>query len=70
MVPLAATDLSLHLAAHPTHIYPFVQVFLESSMPVISHYERKGKVHKFHADRLPEDIYKEVRQLFVPASGL
>ena len=39
-------------------------------MPVISHYEKKGKVHKFHADRLPEDIYKEVRQLFVPASGL
>ena len=52
------------------NIYPCVQVFLESSMPVISHYERKGKVHKFHADRSPEDIYKEVRQLFVPASGL
>lgn len=46
------------------------KVFLESSMPVISHYERKGKVHRFHADRSPEDIYREVRQLFVPASVL
>ncbi len=64
------TDLSLHLAAHPTHNYPCVQVFLESSMPVISHYERKGKVHRFYADRSPEDIYREVRQLFVPASVL
>lgn len=41
------------------------QVFMDSSLPVIEHYRSKGKVREIHADRLPDDVYKEVRELFV-----
>ena len=42
-----------------------LQVFLESSMPVVDHYDKEGKVYKFKSDRSPEEIYSEVRQLFL-----
>jgi len=41
------------------------KVFLESSMPVVDHYDKRGKVYKFKSDRSPEGIYSEVRQLFL-----
>ena len=41
-----------------------VQVFLESSLPVIQHYDTKGKVRRVHADRSPDEVYREVRQFF------
>ena len=34
-------------------------------MPVINYYEKKGKVHKIDANRPPDEVYGEVRQLFV-----
>ena len=34
----------------------FVQVFVDSSMPVVQHYEQIGKVHRFKADRDPDTI--------------
>ncbi len=42
-----------------------LQVFVESSMPVVDHYDKLGKVYKFKSDRSPEGIYSEVRQLFL-----
>lgn len=41
------------------------RVFLDSSMPVINHYEGKGKVRRFDATPPPEEVFKKVRQLFV-----
>ena len=70
--PRAAGALvpSTHARAHPRpHPHPHppthAQVFLESSLPVVQHYEALGKVARINADRDPEDIYKEVRRLFV-----
>ncbi|KDD72671.1 adenylate kinase [Helicosporidium sp. ATCC 50920] len=40
------------------------RVFLEQSLPVIQHYDGQSKVRKICADREPEDVYAEVRQLF------
>ena len=34
-------------------------------MPVVNHYDKRGKVYKFKSDRSAEDIYHEVRQLFL-----
>ena len=42
-----------------------LQVFLQSSLPVIQHYEAKGKVHRIYADRSPDEVYQEVRKLFL-----
>ncbi|KAL4859014.1 Proton/sulfate cotransporter 2 [Chlorella vulgaris] len=41
------------------------KVFIESSLPVIQHYEALGKVARINADRSADDIYKEVRRLVV-----
>lgn len=41
------------------------KVFVESSMPVVKHYENLGKAYKFEATRAPEGIYNEVRRLFM-----
>lgn len=41
------------------------QVFVDSSMPVVNYYDAKGKVYKFNSDRDPDQIYSEVRQLFL-----
>lgn len=40
-------------------------VFMESSLPVIDHYEARGKVRRINANRSAEEVYEEVRQLFV-----
>lgn len=42
-----------------------LQVFLESSMPVVGYYESKGKVYKIPANRAPDDVYADVRRLFL-----
>lgn len=42
-----------------------MQVFLDSSMPVIKHYEAKGKLRRFDATPAPNDVFKGVRELFV-----
>ena len=39
-------------------------VFTAASMPVVSHYERQGRVRRVDADRHPDAVYAEVRQLF------
>ena len=48
------------------------QVFIESSMPVIKHYEGKGKLRKFDATSPPSEVFEKVKKLFVqtPASVL
>ena len=38
---------------------------MESSLPVIEYYESKGKVRRIDANRSAEDVYKEVKQLFL-----
>ena len=41
------------------------QVFLESSLPVIDHYEARGKVRRINANRSADEVYEEVRKLFL-----
>ncbi|KAL4431988.1 hypothetical protein ABPG77_000255 [Micractinium sp. CCAP 211/92] len=41
------------------------KVFIESTVPVVAHYEQQGKVARINADRGADDIYKEVRRLFL-----
>ena len=45
------------------NLYPTMQVFLESSMPIISFYDTKGRVRKIDADRGPDEVYADVRPL-------
>ena len=40
-------------------------VFRRDSMPVVDHYAALGKVHRVNADRSPDEIYAEVRRLFL-----
>ncbi len=40
-------------------------MFLESTLPVVAYYEAQDKVARIAADRDPEEIYKEVRRLFL-----
>lgn len=42
------------------------KVFVDSSLPVISHYESFGKVRKIDADRTRDEVFESVRPLFVP----
>lgn len=58
-------DSSHQRRLQKTEQLAFLQVFLDSSMPVVNHYDTKGKVYKFKSDRSPDDIYSEVRQLFL-----
>lgn len=48
------------------------RVFVESSMPVINHYEGKGKVRRFDATSPPSEVFEKVKKLFVqrPAKKL
>lgn len=41
-----------------------MQVFLDSSIPVVNHYEKLGKLRRIRADRDQADIYADVRKLF------
>lgn len=40
-----------------------LQVFIESSMPIINFYDKKGKVRKIDANRSPEQVYADVQPL-------
>jgi len=42
------------------------KVFLESSLPVIQHYESKGKVRKVNAERPIEEVFESVKGIFAP----
>jgi len=44
-------------------VVPGVQVFIDSSMPIINFYDAKGRVRKIDADSDPEEVYAEVRPL-------
>lgn len=37
------------------------KTFVETSMPVVEYFEKQGKVVKVLADRVPEEIFEEVR---------
>ena len=50
---------ALVLTSTPAH----VQVFIESSMPIINFYDAKGRVRKINADRNPDEVYADVRPL-------
>lgn len=41
------------------------KVFIDSTVPVVEHYEQQGKVARINADRAADDIYREVRRLFL-----
>jgi len=41
------------------------RVFVDSSMPVIEHYEKKGKAYRIQATRAPGEVYTDVRRLFL-----
>ncbi|KAG0559980.1 hypothetical protein M758_10G139600 [Ceratodon purpureus] len=40
------------------------KVFIESSLPVVSHYEECGKVHKIDATRSPDEVFSSIEPLF------
>ena len=40
-------------------------VFQESSLPVVAHYDKVGKVARIDADKDADEVYKEVRRIFV-----
>jgi UMP-CMP kinase len=40
-------------------------VFRADSMPVVEHYEALGKVRRVDADRGPDEVYADVRRLFL-----
>ncbi|XP_015886497.3 UMP-CMP kinase 3 isoform X2 [Ziziphus jujuba] len=42
------------------------KVFLESSLPVIQHYESRGKVRKIDAGRPIEEVFESVKAIFTP----
>lgn len=42
------------------------KVFVESSLPVVQQYERRGKLCKIDATREIEDVFRSVQPLFVP----
>ncbi|KAL4286467.1 hypothetical protein AHAS_Ahas19G0089100 [Arachis hypogaea] len=42
------------------------RVFLESSVPVISYYDAKGKVRKIDAARPVEEVFASVKAIFEP----
>ncbi|XP_062099330.1 UMP-CMP kinase 3 isoform X1 [Humulus lupulus] len=41
-------------------------VFLDSSLPVIQHYEARGKVKKIDAARPVADVFESVKEIFAP----
>lgn len=41
------------------------QVFMDSTLPIIEHYKARGKVREIKADRSPDEVYHDVRPLFV-----
>lgn len=49
----------------PTRLNPPLQVFIDSTVPVVEHYEGMGRVARINADRSADEVYADVRQLFV-----
>jgi UMP-CMP kinase len=43
---------------------PVLQVFVDSTMPIIEHYKARGKVRDIDATRSPDEVYQDVRPLF------
>lgn len=39
------------------------RVFIETSMPVVEHYEKEGKVEKVAATESPDKVYERVRKV-------
>lgn len=62
--PLPSPD---PLSISVNHVRPCAsrQVFIDSTVPVVEHYEQQGKVARINADRAADDIYREVRRLFL-----
>ncbi|KAF8038314.1 hypothetical protein BT93_B0988 [Corymbia citriodora subsp. variegata] len=44
------------------------KVFLESSLPVVEHYNSKGKVRKIDAGKPVEEVFEAVKIIFTPKS--
>ena len=43
--------------------------FVQSSMPVVEHFEKQGKLHKISAaSGTPDDIFLEVQKIMEPAT--
>lgn len=43
--------------------------FVQSSMPVVEHFEKQGKLHKISAATgTPDDIFLEVQKIMEPAT--
>lgn len=40
------------------------KVFIESSLPVVNHYEESGKVHKIDATRSVDEVFSSIEPLF------
>lgn len=51
------------LSSRAADLHCGVQVFMDSSMPIINYYDQRGKVRKINADRDPSEVYADVRPL-------
>ncbi|KAF3324805.1 Uridylate kinase [Carex littledalei] len=40
------------------------KVFIESTLPVVTYYEQRGKVRKVNAAKPPEEIFKDIKAIF------
>lgn len=40
------------------------RIFVETSMPVVEHFEKEGRVVRFDARKSPEEVYTHVREMF------
>ncbi|XP_024396920.1 UMP-CMP kinase 3 [Physcomitrium patens] len=40
------------------------KVFIDSSLPVVGHYEECGKVHKIDATKTPSEVFESIKPLF------
>jgi adenylate kinase family enzyme len=38
---------------------------MDSTLPVVEHYEQLDRVARINADRSPEEVYKETRRYFL-----
>ena len=42
---------------------------MDSTLPIITFYEARGRVRRINADRSPQDVYADVRKLFCDMNG-
>ncbi|KAJ4804073.1 UMP-CMP kinase [Rhynchospora pubera] len=45
------------------------KVFMESTLPVVSYYEQRGRVRKVNAAKSPEEVFEDIKAIFSSFQG-